>query len=290
MMMKHMGAPRTLFALPVAALFLASASVSAQSQLELPAPSPAASVQQRVGLTDISVEYSSPGVKGREIFGGLVPYNKVWRTGANAATKVTFSRDVKFGGKSVPAGTYSLVTIPTAKGWTVALNKELGFFAGGKAYHKKGEVARVPAKTTQIPARERLTFLFSDTTDDQTSLDLEWSTLRVSVPVSVDTAAHVQASIDGAVGGAWRPHVNAARYLAEHKKDYATALKYVNTSIGIESTWYNNWAKADILAKQGNYAEALKFAQVAWDLGKKDKNFFYKAAVEKALKEWKGKK
>src|SRR5689334_1734859 len=95
---------------------VALAAPSAWAQLELPAPSPAAKVMQRVGLTDISLEYSSPAVKGRKIWGELVPYDKVWRTGANASTKISFSRDVTFGGKPVPAGTYTLVTFPTATG------------------------------------------------------------------------------------------------------------------------------------------------------------------------------
>lgn len=273
----------------MAALLLVSAT-AAFAQPELPSASPAASVSQRVGLTDVSVEYSSPAVKGRKIWGGLVPYNKPWRTGANAATKVTFSRDVTFGGKSVPAGTYSLVTLPTAKGWTVVLSKELGFFSGGKPYDAKHDVVRVQAATSKIPHRERFTVLFANTTDDKTSLDLEWEKLRVSVPIAVDTAAHAQANIAAAVGGAWRPHLNAARYVAETTKDYDTALKYADTSIAIESTWFNNWIKADILAKKGNYTEAHKYAQVAWDLGQKDKNFFFKSAVEKALVEWKKKK
>lgn len=285
MTMKHLWLSCAAFA----ALLFASVDASAQP-LELPAASPGAMVQQRVGVTDITVEYSSPGVKGRKIWGALVPYGKPWRSGANAATKVTFSRDVRFGGKAVPAGTYSLVTLPTAKGWTVILSKELGFFSGGMPYDAKHDVVRVPAKTTKIPSRERLTYLFSNTTDDATSLDLEWEQLRVSVPITVDTKAHVQASIEGALSGSWRPHINAARYLAESTKDYTTALKYADTSIGIQSTWYNNWVKADILAKKGDYPAALKHAQVAYDLGKDDKNFFFRGAVEKALKEWKNKK
>lgn len=282
--MKHLGVHGTL----VATLLLGATGAFAEP-LELPASSPLSMVQQRVGVTDISVEYSSPGVKGRKIWGGLVPYGQPWRTGANAATKVTFSRDVTFGGKPVPAGSYSLVTVPTAKGWTVILSKELGFFTGGKHYDPKHDVVRVPAKTSTIAPRERLTFLFSNTTDDSTSLDMEWEKLRVSVPITVNTKAHVQASIEGALSGSWRPHINAARYLAESTKDYTAALKHADTSIGIQSTWFNNWVKADILAKTGDYPEALKHAQVAWDLGKDDPNFFFRGAVEKALKEWKSK-
>lgn len=274
----------------VVAVVVALTTLPASAQLKLPAPSPAAKVAQDVGLTEVSVDYSSPGAKGRKIWGELVPMDKVWRTGANMATKVTFSRDVTFGGKPVPAGTYSLVTIPSQKEWTVVLNKELALFGGGKAYEQKDDVVRVSATPTEVPHRERLTFLFSNTTDDQTSLDLEWGTLRVSVPITTDTATHAQANIQSAVNGAWRSLANAARYTADTSKDYTTALKYANDSLAIQSHWYNNWIKADILARAGKYAEARKSAQTAWDLGQKDEGFFFKEQVAKALQDWKGKK
>jgi hypothetical protein len=243
-------------------------------------------VKQTVGLTDVSVEYSSPAVKGRPIWGALVPWDKPWRTGANASTKVTFSRDVTFGGKRVPAGTYAVVTFPGQKGWTVALNKELGLFGGGKSYDAKLDVVKVPATTTAIPHRERLTFLFADTTEDSTSLDLEWEKLRVSVPVKVDTAEHVKASIAAGMDATWRAPASAARYMLE-KKDYASALKFADTSAGVKSTWFNQWTRAEALAGLDRTAEAKKAAQTAWDLGNKDPGFFFRDAVAKALKEWK---
>ena len=268
---------------------LTALPASAQ-QLQLPAASPSAKVTQDVGLTQISVDYSSPAVKGRKLWGELVPFDQVWRTGANMATKISFSRDVTFGGNPVPAGTYSIVTIPTQKEWTVVLNKELGLFSGGKAYDQKDDVARVSATPAEIPNRERLTFLFSNTTDDQTSLDLEWGTTRVSVPVKTDTGTHAQANIQSAVNGAWRSLANAARYVADTTKDYNTALGYADDSLAIQSHWYNNWIKADILARTGKIAEARKFAQTSWDLGQKDQRFAFKEQVAKALQDWKGKK
>jgi hypothetical protein len=270
----------------VAVAVVAGFASQARAQLELPQPSPKASVSQRVGLTDISVEYSSPGVKGRKIWGDLVPFDKPWRTGANAATKITFSKDVKLAGKAVPAGSYAIVTHPTAKGWTLALNKDLTIFAGGN-YDAKNDLLRVPLTTAEIPHRERMTFIFSDTTNDNTRLDIEWEKLRLSVVIDADTKAQVTANIEGATSGAWRNHANAARYLAENGGDLNQALKYVDQSIAISSTWFNNWIRADILKRQGNVPEARKSAQVAWDLGQKDKNFFFKSDVEKALKEWK---
>lgn len=264
--------------------------VSALAQLELPAPSPAAKTMQRVGLTDITVEYSSPAVKGRKVWGELVPFDKVWRTGANAATKVTFSKDVNFGGKPVPAGTYSLVSFPTAAGWTVGLSKDLTFFAGGKEYSDKDDVVRVPATTAEIPLRERLIFVFSNTTDDSTSLDLEWEKLRISVPVKVDTAPQVAANIKALTDNGWRPYANAARYLSDNKGDLDQALKLADTSIAMQSTWLNNWIRADILSKKNKWADAKKAAQIAWDLGNKDQNFYLKDTVAKAMADWKSKK
>jgi len=259
----------------------------AQQQPELPAPSPKATVSQRVGLTDVSVEYSSPAAKGRKIWGDLVPMDKPWRTGANAATKITFSKDVKVGGKAVPAGSYAIVTHPTAKGWSVALNKDTTIFSGGE-YDAKKDLIRVPLTSTEIPLRERMTFIFSNTTNTSTSLDLEWEKVRLSLPIETDTNAQVAANIKSAVDNAWRAHSNSARYLAENGGDLAQALKYADLSIGIQSTWFNNWIRADILKRQNNIVEARKSAQIAWDLGQKDaKSFFFKDQVEKALKEWK---
>jgi hypothetical protein len=272
------------------AVLVGLVSVPAAAQLKLPDASPAAKVVQDVGLTTISVEYASPGVKGRKIWGELVPWDKPWRTGANAATKITFSRDVTFGGKPVPAGSYAIVTLPTQKGWTVVLSKDLTIWPGGKPYDPKDDLVRVPATTAAIPHRERMAFFFSNTTDTDTSLDMEWEKLRVSVPIKADTVAQVQAAIKEAMEGAWLMPARAARYELETTKNYDTALKYADLSLAIQPTWYNNWTKAEILAKKGDYAEARKFAQASWELGEKSPNFFSKDAVAKALKEWKDKK
>jgi hypothetical protein len=274
----------------VCAVLVGLAAGPAVAQLKLPAASPAAKVVQDVGLTTISVEYSSPAVKGRKIWGELVPWEKPWRTGADASTKITFSRDVTFGGKPVPAGTYAIVTLPAQKGWTLVLSKELGLWQG-KTYDPKDDVVRVSATTAAIPHRERLAFIFSNTTDNDTSLDMEWEKLRVSVPIKADTGAQAQAAIKAEMDNAWRMPNRAARYELETTKNYDAALKYAEMSIAIQPTWYNNWTKAEALARKGNYAEARKFAQVAWDMGEKEgPGFFFKDAVSKALTEWKDKK
>lgn len=280
----------TVTALP---LILTSAGAAvpalAQQALELPAPSPAAKVAQRVGVTDISLEYSSPSAKGRKIWGDLVPWDQVWRAGANSATKITFGKDVSFGGQAVKAGTYALVALPTQKGWTLILNTDLTMWAGAKPYDVKNDVVRAAAKPEVIPQRERLTYLFSETSDDGTRLDLEWEKLRISVVISVDTAAHAKANIEAAAKNAWRPLASAARYLSEMAKDQPGALALIDKSLMLEAAWLNTWIKAQILQRMGKVAEALVLAKAAFDLGAKDPNFYYKETIEKALKEWKAK-
>ncbi len=264
--------------------------VYAQAAPELPQPSPKARIEQRVGLTDFAVDYSSPGVKGRKIWGGLVPYDQLWRTGANAATTLKASRDFTFGGTAVPAGTYSVFTIPGKETWTVILNTNTKV-AATQGYEQKDDVARVSVKPESAPLRERLAFQFSDTTDDTTRLDLDWEKLRVSVPITVGTAAQARANIDKALDDAWRPHFASARWLLDNNGDLTQALGYIDTSIAIKSTWWNNWVKAQILAKQGHTADAVAAAEQAQVLGSGDQVYegFFKGEVAKAMAEWKKK-
>jgi hypothetical protein len=271
----------------IGALCLASGMVSAQAP-ELPAPSPLARVEQRVGVTDFSVEYSSPGVKGRTIWGELVPYNELWRTGANAATKLEASTAFNFGGKNVAAGKYALYTIPGKDSWTVILNSKHD--AGGtRGYDEKKDVARITVKPEAAPPRERMTFIFSNTTDDATRLDLEWEKLRLSIPITVETKEIALANVDKALGDAWRPHFTSARWLLDNNGDLDKALAYIDTSIQIKPTWWNNWVRAQVLAKQGQRGEAVAAAEKAQALGKGDEIFegFFKDSVAKAIAEWK---
>lgn len=273
----------------LAALMLALPA-HAQSALELPQPSPPASVKQRVGLTDFTVSYSSPGVKGRKIWGELVPYDELWRTGANAPTTLEASRDFDFGGTSVPAGTYSVFTIPGTKSWTFILNKNLKV-AATRGYDQKDDVARVTVTPEKVPARERMAFLFSDTTDNSTRLDLEWEKLRVSMPIRVDTNTQALGNIDKALGEAWRPHFTSARYLLDNGGDLTRALALIDQSIAIKETWWNHWVRAQVLAKQGRAADAVAAAEKAQTLGRGDEVFegFFKPQVAKAVEDWKKK-
>jgi len=278
---------RFLFTMALAGVAASQAPVLAQA-LEVPAPSVKARVEQRVGVTDFSVDYSSPAVRGRTIWGGLVPYDQLWRTGANASTKLTSSRDFSFGDTKVPAGTYALFTIPGASSWTVILNSNTTL-NGTNGYDAKTDVARVTVKPQAAGPRERLTFLFSDTTDDASRLDLEWEKVRISVPIKTDTQAQVRAGIDQSLADAWRPHYTAGRYLLDSGGDLDTALQYLDKSIEIKGTWWNHWYRAQVLAKKGRSADAIAAAGKAQELGKGDDIFeqFFKADVQKAVDGWK---
>jgi hypothetical protein len=270
-----------------AMLVLVPSKVSAQ--LDLPRPSPSAKVTQVIGLTEISVEYSSPAVKGRAIWGALVPYDQMWRTGANQATKITFSRDVIFGDKPVPAGSYALFTIPAKAAWTVILNKKAEQAGTGRDYKADLDLVRFQAHARPAPHRERMTFLFSDFTDDKGLLDLEWDKLRVSLPIRVNTEEQALANIAKGIDAAWRTYANAARYLGETKKEYDTGLKYIDQSLALKEDWFNLWIKATLLAGKGKTKEAIVVGEKAYQLGQKAEYFFLEPEIKKTLADWKKK-
>jgi hypothetical protein len=275
--------PLTL-GIPLSLTLLLAAPAAAQT-VDLPRPSPFAKVSQMVGLTEIAVDYSSPAVRGRKIWGGLVPYGKLWRTGANQATKLTVTKDVTIGGKAVPAGVYSLHSIPGKESWTVIINKNPA--ATTREYKQELDVARLQAKVRLVGARERLTFVFADTTEATTSLDLEWAGLRVSIPIRANTEAQVAAALKDLEGGLWRPDTLAARYLLDSKKDYDRALKFVDRSLSLKEEWFNLWTKAQILAAKGKRGEACPLALKAKTLGDQAPFFFFADEVKKAIVDWK---
>jgi hypothetical protein len=285
-----MRTPLRLLAPLASAAVIALLCSPASAQLVLPRPSPGAKVSQEIGLTEVTVDYSCPGVKGRKIWGGVVPYDKMWRTGANQATKITFTRDVTFGDKPVPAGSYALLTIPTKGAWTVILNKKAEQAGTLQDYKADLDQARVQAQPRAVAHRERMTFLFSDFDDDKASLDLEWDKLRISVPIKVSTGEQAAANIKNALDNTWRTYANAARYLLETKKDYDSAMKYVDQSLALKEDWFNLWIKASLLAAKGNYKEAYPQAEKSYQLGQAaGGGFFLEADVKKALSDWKKK-
>jgi hypothetical protein len=276
----------------VVALVLAAAApaTAQQGPPELPQLSPPASVGQRVGLTDFTVKYSSPAVKDRKVWGDLVPYDKLWRTGANAPTTLQASRDFQFGGKPVAAGTYALYTIPGKGSWTVILNSATT--ASVNDYDQGKDVVRITVKPGSADYRERMTFVFADTTDDTTRLDLEWEKRRVSIPIAVDTKTQAMANIDATLNDSWRPHFSSARYLLDNGGDLNRALELIDTSISIKAVWWNHWVRAQILAKQGKRADAIALGEQAQRLGAGDRVYenFFKEQVATAIADWKKKR
>lgn len=269
--------------LALAALLLATPAVA--QKIDLPAPSPSAMVMQQVGVANVTVSYSSPAKRGRTIWGELVPFDKLWRTGANGATTLETSHDIMVGGAKVPAGTYSLFTIPGKTEWTVIINKNAKQ-GGTRNYDEKLDQARIKVKLAPGAARERLTFLFSDTTDASTNLDLEWDGGLVRMPITADTAGQVAAGINDFKSKSARGLANAARYHAD-KDDLPGALTLIDASLAAERTWFNVWLKAEMLGKMGKKKPALKLAKEAYAMGEKDDYFFWKDKVAKAIKDWK---
>jgi hypothetical protein len=269
------------------AIALVGSTLAHGQQVELPRPSPNARMTQTVGITDITIDYSSPAVHGRKIWGALVPFDKLWRAGANLATKITFSRDVVIDGKPVPAGAYAFFVIPTQSKWTLILNKNANQ-PGMGSYKKEEDLLRVDVKPQAIAMRERLAYLVSDFSDKSGNIDLEWEKLRVSLPFTLHTDEQVAANVKGLQAGGWNPWVQSARWSLE-KKRYDEAMQLVDTALKLKETWLGDFVKAEVLAARGLYKEAFPLAQRAKELGDQDPNFFYKAEVEAALKTWKSK-
>lgn len=276
---------RTALAVAAAALL----ATPALAQLQLPDLSPRAQVMQTAGITTITVDYASPGVKGRKVFGELVPFGQLWRTGANAATTLEVSTDVKIGGQPVPAGKYALFTIPGKDKWTVIVNKNPNQ-GGTRSYDQKLDQARFEVKPGKAPTKvERLTFLFTDTQDDSTALVMLWDDAQVVLPITIDTAALVEKGISSYASGTARTLANAARYYkAAGKLDQALAM--VDDGLAIDESWFALWIKADTLAAKGDIKAAYPIAQKAYELGQKDDYFFWKDLIAGKLEEWKSKK
>lgn len=234
-----------------------------ETKLDFPQASPAASFKQRVGTTDIQVEYARPGVKGRKIYGGLVPYGEVWRTGANAATKITFSTDVKFGGKAVPAGTYSLATIPGASEWTVILNKATDGW-GAYSYDEKQDLVRVTAKPVPLADLvESFSIGMTDLRDDSGVLTMDWEKTRVPVKIELDLVNTLVPQIKAAMAGEGKkPYLAAAMFYYEHDLDLKQAVAWADAAAKeAPDAFWVTYRKGLILAKMGDKAGALAAAK-----------------------------
>jgi len=249
-------------------LAITTHSLSAQQgpKLDLPQASPSATLKQRVGYTDIQIEYSRPGVKGRNVFGDLEPYGVVWRSGANSATKITFSTDVDFGGSQVKAGTYALFSIPGESEWTVILNNVPGQW-GSYSYDAKNDVARV--KTTAIKLNhpvETFTIDINDIRDDSATLNLVWQNTLVPVKLGFDTVSVAQKHIEEAMASTDKippmAYFSSALFYLEHNLDLDKAADWIGKAIAAQpDSFFMYYHQARILAKKGDKAGAIAAAK-----------------------------
>ena len=283
-----------LFLVPAACVVVGLGAGSARAELALPRPSPNASVTQTVGTTNLAMTYSRPGVKGRVIWGGLVPYNAPWRTGANDPTTLTTSDDLMVAGQKLAAGKYSLVTIPTPGEWTVIFSGQKDL-TGTTNYDPKQDVLRVTATpdTTQ-PHQEWMTLGFDDLTPASCNLVLRWQRLRLAVPITMDVNAIVLAAtrkeIETAGRDAWRTPFRAATWSLDNGVALDEGAAWLEQSLAIQKNYSNLALKARWLAKDGKKKEAISTGKLAIEAGKAVKPPVDTSATEKLISEWTGTK
>ena len=250
----------------LSAAALALAAAPALAQLATPLPSPNASVAQTIGVTKAEVVYSRPSVKGRTIWGELVPYDKVWRTGANAVTKISFDTDVTVEGQKLAAGSYGLFTIPGKTEWTVIFNKQSTGGPGDYAADK--DVLRVKVKPSALAeSKEFFTISFPSATNAGATLQIAWEKLKLSLAIGVDTNAAFLHKAKVAVSEAkvddWRTSLTAARGLNDLKYAPEDASKFLERSISTKETFGNLSTKANVLAGQGDKKGAVTWGEKA---------------------------
>jgi tetratricopeptide (TPR) repeat protein len=263
------------------------------AQIQTPAASPAGKVEQKIGLTDCTIEYARPGMKGRKVFGELVPYGETWRTGANAATKLTFSDDIMIGGKELKKGSYALLTKPGEKSWEVMLYPHTSSNYGTYLESKETPVSFMvtPTKLSGEPV-ESFTMGFSDLSNHGGNLYLVWENTRVAIPIKVNTDKAVEASIAKVMGGpSAGDYYSAANYYFTEKKDLNKALEWINKSISMGNERY--WVlrtKSLIQADLGDTKGAIETATKSLEMAKADDVGHYVRMNEASIAEWKKKK
>lgn len=247
---------------------LAGTSFAQTPKLEFSSPSPTATLKQRVGLTDIEITYSRPGVKDRTIFGGIVPYGQVWRTGANASTKISFSTAVKLNGHEVPAGKYALYTIPGEKEWTIIIYKNTNL-SGAFNYDPKDDLVRFTTEPIEFsPQAESFTIDLNHIRDDSAMLFLIWDHTLVPVKLEVDLVPKLVPQIEAAMAesGERKPYYQAAMFYYDHDQDLQKARKWIDAAAAQNETYYITHLQAKILAKLGEKEKAIAAAKKSSEL------------------------
>jgi hypothetical protein len=265
-------------------------SITLSAQLQTPAPSPAATLTQVVGLTDVSIDYSRPAMRGRTIFGELVPYGKLWRTGANARTKVTFSDDVKVGGKELKAGTYAIFTIPQEKTWDVIFYTE---YQGGGAPAELDETkvaARIQATTYPVEMDiKSFTITIDDITTNAAVIGVMWENTYVAIPFEVPTDTKVAAAIDKVMNGPGASDLySAAVYYLSEGKDIGKAKEWMDKAMSMTENprFWQLRQQSLIYAAAGDKKGAIDLAKKSLSAAEKAGNADYVKMNKDSLKEW----
>lgn len=261
-----------------------------QAQIQTPQPSPFQKLEQKVGLTDVTLEYSRPSMRGRAIYGNLVPYNKVWRTGANANSKITFSNDVTIGNNNVKAGTYAIFTRPGASNWDIFLYTDTNNWGAPEKWDDSKVAAKINVPTKPLNmAVETFTISLDNLKNDAATLAIQWDKTYVGVPIEFNTDKAVTSSIERAMNGPTAgDYYAAATYYFEADKDIKQAMKWMDKAMEMtkEPMFYQLRQKSLIYAKAGDKKGAIDAAKKSLELAKKAGNDDYVALNTKSLKEW----
>lgn len=261
---------------------VSSYSLQAQT-LKTPAPSPTQTIKQDFALSSVELIYSRPGIKSRKVFGDLVPYGKVWRTGANSATRLKFADDVTIGGQALKAGEYALYTIPAENEWEIIINK--GSANWGTEYKQEDDLFRVKVKPMKLDAPvETFTMQFANIKPASMELRITWDKTAVAVPIATNVDSKVMAQIDNLMNKDSRPYFNAAMYYLESGKDLSQAVTWFDKAIeqNPKAFWIYH-QKANALAKLGKKEDAKQSANKSIELAREQKNDDYVKLNEKLL-------
>ncbi|HEY6062796.1 MAG TPA: DUF2911 domain-containing protein [Chitinophagaceae bacterium] len=273
---------KKIFVTTIAAftLFIAGA------QLKTPAPSPTQTIKQDFGLSNVELSYSRPGIKGRKIFGDLVPFGKVWRTGANSATTITFGDAVTIGATKIPAGKYGLLTIPDKKSWVIIISKQTDVTSPAD-YKQDQDVVRVEAKTMDMgDPVETFTMQFANIKPTTCELHMMWDKTAVALPIATDVETKVMAQIDQLMNKDNRPYFNAAMYYMDNGKDLNQALAWFDKAVELQpNAFFIHHQRANCLARLGKKAEARAAAEKSKALAIEQKNDDYIRLNDKLLAE-----
>ena len=269
-------------------VFTLITAYAGHAQLKTPAPSPTQFIKQDFGLGTIELSYSRPAMKGRKIMGDLVPYGKVWRTGANNATTLTITDEVIIGGTKIPAGKYGLVSIPGATEWTFIVTKQLDVTSPAN-YNAENDVVRVKAKSRLVPTTaQSFTMQFVNISNTKCELQLQWDKTVVGLPITTDIDARIMAQIDQQINGSTeeskKPYFQAALYYMDNGKDLNKALEWFNKAAdqNAKAFWVLH-QKANCEAKLGKKQDAIASANKSIELAKEAKNDDYVALNKKLL-------